>query len=85
MAKRFKEQKQIETIQHLKSLKNTQNLPLYKVSGISMKKFKELIEMSQVSNTGSRPQPTVIDHTKAENPYLSLYREEKWEEKINET
>ena len=77
--KKFKEQKNIEPIQHLKSLKNIQNLPSYKVSGISMNKFEEIIEISQVANTGSHPQPTMINHTKAENPHISLYREDKWE------
>ena len=50
-----------------------------------MNKFKEIIEILQTANPGSRPDLVAVDHTNAENPYISLYREEKWEEKINET
>ena len=51
--------------------------------GLSKKKLEQLYEQAGNAKAGSPPTALVVDHTNAENPYLSLYGEKEWEEKVS--
>lgn len=71
----------IETIFELRS--TTLELFLtYAEKGVSKKKLEQLHKLAGKAKEGSPPTVLVVDHTKASNPYLSLYGEDEWKEKI---
>ena len=56
----------------------------YKVKGLSIKTIQDTIIDSQLAKSNSRPISVIMDHTKEQNPYISLYDEE-WRQKLSIT
>lgn len=88
VAARLAEEKQINSIADLKKFKNCSAKEIEtqaKVKGISVKALAAAInDASTTALPGARPQAVVVDHRKADNPYLSLHGE-NWKEKVRNT
>jgi predicted flap endonuclease-1-like 5' DNA nuclease len=53
--------------------------PDFKLSKKVLEKFRD---SAKNSKGGNQPDDLILDHRQAENPYLSLYGEDEWEDKI---
>ena len=88
VAARLAEEKQINSIADLKNFKNCSAKEIKtqaKVKGVSVKALAAAInDASTTALPGARPQAVVVDHRKADNPYLSLYGE-NWKEEVRNT
>ena len=88
VAGRLVEEKHINNIADLKKyFKNSvkEIKTQVKVKYISVTKLAAMIyDASKTALPGARPQAVVVDHRKADNPYLSLYGE-NWKEKARNT
>lgn len=52
------------------------NLKFIAEKGNPIKKFLKIKEQAEKAFEGSPPENLIINHTKSENPYKSLYKEE---------
>ena len=72
----------VKDLKQFEKMSNKEVVENLKVQGVSIEKLRNAIKDSIHCLPGSRPPLTTIDHRKAANPYLSLYGEDQWLDKI---
>jgi len=74
----------IVTVQHLRDMTDEKIEEIQVPRSLTVKKLKQFRAESQERCIDS-PAPEIIDHRKAENPFLSRYGEDEWEARIDAT